>query len=34
MRQILGQKRFVARHMTMVALQNHCVARQKLLAIR
>ena len=34
MRQILGQKIFVARHMPMVARQNHCVVRQKLLAIR
>ena len=34
MRQILRQKNFVARYMPMVARQNHCVVRQKLLTIR
>ena len=34
MRQILRQKTFVARHIPMVALQNHCVVQHKRLAIR
>ena len=34
MRQILRQKNFVARHMPMVARENHCVVEQKLLALR
>ena len=34
MRQFLGQKTFVARHMTIVARQNHYVVQRKILAIR
>ena len=34
MRQILRQINFVGRHTPMVVLQNYCVVRQKLLAIR